>query len=138
MTPKWITRCEFMERGAEVRVSATALDLKKALDLLNPVAEQCTWRLLEIEGVGDLSPIGWTMRTLESKVASEAKGLTVSWQWLVQLATLLRDLQTLRLVGEGIAARSSGIELELFDSSYWTFKSNPGLIANIERWLAGR
>jgi len=125
-----------MRQSYEVRISSTDLDLNRALALLRPLSKQYRWHILEIEGVGDLTPIGETMLRLERQVANAPKGKEVSWGWLSDLAKHLQDLINFRLIGE--SASAEGVEVELFDSSYWTIRSGEQVIAKLKKELAVR
>ena len=126
-----------MNQDSEFRISATDLDLKGALDLLSPLADQYRWRLLELEGVGDLTQMGETMLGLERQVAVRPKGREVSWVWLSDLAGHLKDLINFRLVGD--AGSGQAVEIgSFFDSSYWTIRSDDHVISELEKGLAIR
>jgi len=125
-----------MKQSCELRISATKLDLKEVLELLRPLAEQYRWRILLLEGVGDLTQMGETMLQLEQQVAAEPEGKEVTWGWLSDLARHLKDLINFRLVGQASSGQEVGAEL--FDSSYWTIWSDEHLIAKLEKELAAR
>jgi len=125
-----------MKHSCELRISATKLDLKVVLELLRPLAKQHRWRILLLEGVGDLTPMGETMLPLEQQIAAKPEGKEVSWGWLSDLARHLQDLINFRLVGQ--ASSAERVEVELFDSSYWTIQSDEHLIAKLEKELAAR
>lgn len=125
-----------MNQDSEFRISSTELDLQGALNLLSPLADQYRWRLLELEGVGDLSPMSETMLGLERQIAARPEGKEVSWGWLSDLAGHLKGLINFRLVGD--AGSGQAVEVELFDSSYWTIRADEHVSSELEKGLAVR
>jgi len=76
------------------------------------------------------------MLRLEQEISNFPKGKGVSWGWLADLAKHLQDLINFRLIGE--SASAEGIEVELFDSSYWTFRSGEQVITKVRKELTVR
>lgn len=107
-----------MKTHDQAIISAQALDLDTVLNRYESVGSELEWRLIFLEGRGDLSSLGTLMRPLEIEADSTPGGKRVTWDWLRGLAALLDDLIEFRALGFGDDGTPE-VQIELFDSTQW-------------------
>lgn len=111
--------------------SILAVNLADLLESVAPYAQALSWRILELEAVGDLGR-GRNVLDLEERIARPPNGLAVSWGELLDLAHRLDQVINGLFIGAGDPSAAALIKrggdycavgdlvLEAFDSSRWT------------------
>jgi hypothetical protein len=88
---------EIFDVDEQGKLSAT---LHEVLSLTNPPGSQLWWTLRYIEARGDIGAV-WPagLKDLESAASSRRFGLELSWEQLLGIAVLLREVVDIRLDG---------------------------------------
>jgi len=105
---------EIQDRDAR---GACAVELRELLQLLELTAKDLSWRIYELEGVGDITS-RWPEGVVEvgQRVDASPKGEPFAWEDLKALAALLDDVWNFRAVGTSEGGVSI-IEVQIIDST---------------------
>ncbi len=106
-------------------------DLKEVIQAIPADLSKLTWAVLAIEAVGDITPIGMTMKEFMRKVSESPRGVRFSLGDLAILSNLIHQTYEIVLVGckdpsdipvmgpKVDMSASCEVVIELIDCAFW-------------------